>query len=109
VIGDGARRPCGRGQLGICHAEEQTIEDQRRSIATVAKTAAKPLDNTGPEWTAMECRPIARTAVDDSGRCAYSYGSDRHPDGDPYQLATGAGYTRDDLGQPGTLTCWTPR
>jgi hypothetical protein len=46
-----------------------------RSTATAANTAAKPLDNTSPEWTAVECRPSARTAVDGSGRCAYSYGS----------------------------------
>jgi hypothetical protein len=55
-------------------SEKQTVGDRGRSAATAANTAAKPLDNTYPEWTAVECRPSARTAVDGSGRCAYSYG-----------------------------------
>ena len=37
-------------------------------------TAAKPLDNACRVWTAVECRPSARTATDDPGRCASSYG-----------------------------------
>ena len=35
-----------------------------------AATAAKPLDNACPGWTAVECRPSARTAMDGPGRPA---------------------------------------
>jgi hypothetical protein len=35
-----------RANLGYVRPEKQTVEDQRRSAATVAKTAAKPLNNT---------------------------------------------------------------
>ena len=54
----------------------QTVEGQSRAAVTAANTAAKPLDNTGSEWTAVECRPSVRTAVDGPGRPAYSSGSD---------------------------------
>ena len=37
--------------------EKQTVEDQCRSAATVAKTAAKPLNNTRRTWTTLEYRP----------------------------------------------------
>ena len=64
------------GDWGDTSAEKQTVGDRGRSAATAANTAAKPLDNTGPRWTAVECRPSARTATDSPGRCAYSYGSE---------------------------------
>jgi hypothetical protein len=51
-------------------------ENQSRSAATAANTAAKPLDSACPEWTTVECRPSTRTATDGPGRCAYSYGSE---------------------------------
>ena len=56
--------------------EKQTVEDQRRSAATVANTVAKPLDNSRRTWTTLEYRPSVRTATDGSGRLAHSYGSE---------------------------------
>ena len=60
-------------------AEKQTGEDKRRSIATVAKTVAKPLDGARRTLTTLECRPSAQTTADDPGRLAHFYGSDAHP------------------------------
>jgi len=54
----------------------QTLTDERCGITAAANTAAKPLDNAGPGWTAVECRPRVQTAMDDPGRCAYYYGSE---------------------------------
>jgi hypothetical protein len=57
-----------RASLGYVRPEKQTVEDQGRSAATAANTAAKPLDNACPEWTAVECPPsalIQRTILDD--------------------------------------------
>jgi hypothetical protein len=56
--------------------EKQTVEDQCRSAATVAKTAAKPLNNTRRTWTTLEYRPSPRPVTDGPGRLAHSYGSD---------------------------------
>jgi hypothetical protein len=36
---------------------KQTVEDQRRSAATVAKTVAKALNSTRRTWTTLEFRP----------------------------------------------------
>ena len=47
---------------------------------TAANTAAKPLDNARPGLTAVECRPSARTALDDSRQPAHSYGSEGRAD-----------------------------
>jgi len=35
-----------RANSGYVRPEKQTVEDQRRSAATVAKTVAKPLNST---------------------------------------------------------------
>jgi len=51
-------------------ASKRTVEDQRRSAVTAANTAAKPLGNACPGWTAVECRPSARTAMDGPERVA---------------------------------------
>ena len=56
--------------------EKQTVEDQCRSAATVAKTAAKPLHNTRRTWTTLEYRPSPRPVTDGPGRRAHSYGSE---------------------------------
>jgi hypothetical protein len=57
-------------------SEKQTIEDQRRSAATVAKTVAKPLDGARRTWTTLEYRPSLRPVTDGPGRLAHSYGSE---------------------------------
>ena len=57
-------------------AEKQTGEDKRRSIATVAKTVAKPLDGARRTWTTLEFRPSPRPVTDGPGRFAHSYGSE---------------------------------
>jgi len=56
--------------------EKQTVEDQYRSAATVAKTVAKPLNNTRRTWTTLEYRPSPRPVTDGPGRRAHSYGSE---------------------------------
>jgi hypothetical protein len=43
---------------------------------TAAITVAKPPDNARPGMTVVECRPSARTALDDSRQPAHSYGSE---------------------------------
>jgi hypothetical protein len=43
---------------------------------TAANPAGKPLDNARPGLTTPECRPSTRTATDDSGQPAHSYGSE---------------------------------
>jgi hypothetical protein len=62
--------------LGYVRSEKQTVEDQRRSLATVGKTVAKPVDSTRRTWTAVEYRPSTQTTPNGPGRCAHSYGSD---------------------------------
>ena len=57
-------------------SEKQTVGIEAVPPRTAANTAAKPLDNAGPGWTAVECRPSAQTALDGPGRCARYYGSD---------------------------------
>ena len=57
---------------------KRTVEDQCHSAVTAANTAAKPLDNTGPVQTTVECRPSAQTAMDGPGRLASAYGSEGH-------------------------------
>ena len=52
--------------------EKQTVEDQCRSAATVAK----PLNNTRRTWTTLEYRPSLRPLTDGPGRRAHSYGSE---------------------------------
>ena len=37
--------------------EKQTVEDQYRSAATVAKTVAKPLNSTRRTWTTLDIGP----------------------------------------------------
>ena len=64
---------------GTQKAEKQTVEDQHRSIATVATTVAKPSDGARRMWTTLECRPSLRPVTDGPGRLAHSYGSDAHP------------------------------
>jgi hypothetical protein len=58
---------------------------------TAAITVAKPPDNARPGMTVVECRPSARTALDDSRQPAHSYGSEGRS-----QL--GEGYARDERG-----------
>ena len=49
----------------------RTVEEvECRSAATAANTAAKLLDNACTGWTAVDCRPSARTAADGPGRLA---------------------------------------
>jgi len=62
--------------LGYVQPEKQTVEEQRRTAATVAKTVAKPLENARRTWTTLKYRPSARTATDGSGQLAHSYGSE---------------------------------
>jgi hypothetical protein len=64
-----------RANLAYARPEKQTVEDQRRSIATVANAVAKPLDNACPRWTTLEYRPSPRPVTDGPGRFAHSYGS----------------------------------
>ena len=72
-----------RGQLSLDGLTRQLIRQSLcyrftlvgQQLMTAANTAAKPLDNARPGLTAVECRPSARTALDDSGRPAHSYGS----------------------------------
>ena len=52
------------------------LGDQRRSVATVAKTVAKALNSTRRTWTTLEYRPSLRPVTDGPGRVAHSYGSD---------------------------------
>jgi integrase len=49
---------------GYVRPEKQTVEDRSCSAATAANTAAKPLDNSCPGRTTVECRPSTRTATD---------------------------------------------
>jgi hypothetical protein len=65
-----------RANLRFVRPEKQTVEDQRRFAATVAKTVAKPLNNTRRTWTTLEYRPSPRPVTDGPGRCAHPYGSD---------------------------------
>jgi hypothetical protein len=57
-----------RANLAYARPEKQTVEDQRRSAATVAKTVAKPLNNTRRTWTTLEYRPSSRPLTDGPGR-----------------------------------------
>jgi hypothetical protein len=52
---------------GYVRPEKQTVEDQRRAAATVAKTVAKPLDGAGRTWTTLEYRPSPRPVTDGPG------------------------------------------
>ena len=52
--------------------EKQTVEDQCRSAATVAK----PLNSTRRTWTTLEYRPSLRPLTDGPGRLAHSHGSE---------------------------------
>jgi hypothetical protein len=61
---------------GYFRPEKQTIEDHRRSAATVAKTVAKPLDSDRRTWTTLEYRASLRPVTDDPGRPAHSHGSE---------------------------------
>ena len=61
---------------GYVRPEKQTVGDQRRTAATVAKTVAKPLNSTRRTWTTLEHRPSPRPVTDGPGRCAHSYGSE---------------------------------
>jgi hypothetical protein len=45
---------------GYVRPEKQTVEDQRRSAATVAKTVAKPLNSTRRTWTLWNIGPAHR-------------------------------------------------
>jgi len=40
--------------LGYVQPEKQTVEEQRRTAATVAKTVAKPLENARRTWTTLK-------------------------------------------------------
>jgi hypothetical protein len=51
------------------------LRDQRRSVATIAKTVAKALNSTRRTWTTLEYRPSLRPVTDGPGRVAHSYGS----------------------------------
>ena len=57
---------------GYVRPEKQTVGDQRRGAATVAK----PLNNTRRTWTTLEYRPSPRPVTDGPGRLAHSYGSE---------------------------------
>ena len=48
------------------------------SRTTVAKTVAKPLDDTCHASTSLEHQPRARTGLDSPGRPAQNYGSEGH-------------------------------
>jgi hypothetical protein len=61
-----------RANWGYVRPEKQTVEDQRRSAATVAR----PLNNTRRTWTTLEYRPGPRPVTDGPGRLAHSYGSE---------------------------------
>ena len=61
---------------GYVRPEKQTVGDQHRGAATVAKTVAKPLNSTRRTWTTLEYRPSLRPVTDGLGRCAHSYGSE---------------------------------
>ena len=65
-----------RANWGYVRPEKQTVGDQRRGAATVAKTVAKPLNSTRRTWTTLEYQPSLRPVTDGPGRCAHSYGSD---------------------------------
>jgi hypothetical protein len=82
---------------GYVRPEKQTVEDQRRSAATVAKTVAKPLNNTRRTWTTLEYRPSPRPVTDGPGRLAHSYGTDARRPYSGQGTERHAGYTRDDL------------
>ena len=60
------------GNLGYVQPESQTVENQRRSAATLAKTVAKPLDDARRAWTTLEYRPSPQTATDYPERLAHS-------------------------------------
>ena len=59
-----------RANLGYVRPERLPVEDRRRTAATAANTAAKPMDNAGPGWTAVKCRPSTQTAMDGPRRLA---------------------------------------
>ena len=61
-----------RANLGYVRPEKQTVEDQRRAAATVAK----PLNSTRRTWTTPEYQPGLRSLTDGPGRLAHSHGSD---------------------------------
>ena len=61
---------------GYVRPEKQTVGNQHRGAATVAKTVAKPLNSTRRTWTTLEYRPSLRPVTDGPGRCAHSYGSE---------------------------------
>ena len=61
---------------GYVRPEKQTVGDQHRGAATVAKTVAKPLNSTRRTWTTLEYRPSLRPVTDGPGRYAHSYGSE---------------------------------
>ena len=64
-----------RANLGYVRPEKQTIEDQRRSAVTVAKTVAKPLNSTRRvDDSGISAQPT--TVTDGPGRLAHSYGSE---------------------------------
>ena len=77
-------------QLGICPARKQTVEDRRHPAATVANTAAKPLDGARRTWTTLEYRPSPQPVTDGPGRLAHSYGSDARRPGRPVVQDEGA-------------------
>jgi len=64
------------GRETLYGVAEKTVEDQRRSIAIVAKTVAEPLDGARRTWTTLEYWPSLRPVKDDPGRVAHSYGSE---------------------------------
>ena len=53
-----------RANLGYARPEKQTVEDQRRSAATVANTVARPLDSARRNWTTLKYRPSLRPVTD---------------------------------------------
>ena len=57
---------------GYVRPEKQTVGDQHRGAATVAK----PLNSTRRTWTTLEYRPSLRPVTDGPGRYAHSYGSE---------------------------------
>lgn len=60
----------------IARPENWKVGNQSANVATTAKPAAIPLDNTRHRWTTLEDRPSRWITPDGPGRFAHYYGSD---------------------------------
>ena len=72
----GEGNPTRRAGQQAATAQPATQILQSQQLMTAAITVAKPPDNARPGMTVVECRPSARTALDDSRQPAHSYGSE---------------------------------